>query len=233
MSTGTVMTVEAFKAALPSSKIDISEEVIADINNIISNSDVAVEFRENLISYTSVMATGRVRIKDYISAVKFVTYKMLGDGNTVAFSKTFPDRYMDMLSKGMVAREISSRAAMYNKTKLLTKIYEQTLVPVHILNADIYQQAINTQASLMLNANSEKVRSDAANSLLTHLKAPETKKIELDIGLKQDQSIDDLRKTTLELVAQQKKMIISGAFNSEDIAHSKLCIEGESEVVQD
>lgn len=36
----------------------------------------------------------------------------------------------------------------------------------------IYQKAINVQADLMSNANSEMVRMQAANSILTHLAKP-------------------------------------------------------------
>jgi len=77
---------------------------------------------------------------------------------------------------------------------------------------------------LMTTANSEKVRSDAANSLLTHLKAPEVKKIELDVGIKQDKTIEELRATTLDLVKQQREMLSGGTANAKQIAHSKLSI---------
>jgi len=228
-----LLDVKAFNAALPSSKLKVSAATVENINSILVHSDIAEEYKENLISYTSVLSTGKVRMGDYVDAVRFVTYKMLGDTNTRAFSKTFPDRYQDWIDRKFEQREMSSRAAAFNRTKLVTKIIEQSLVPVHILNAGTYQKAINVQAELMLNANSEKVRSDAANSLLTHLKAPETQKIELDIGIKQDKSIDDLRKSTLELVEQQKKMMQAGIANPQDIAHSRLIIEGEAEIVQD
>jgi hypothetical protein len=107
---------------------------------------------------------------------------------------------------------------------------EQTLVPTHVLNADLYQKAINVQAELMLSANSEKVRSDAANSLLIHLKAPETTKIKLDIGIQSDSMIEELRKTTMELAAQQRQLIESGVVNAKHIAESRI-IEGEIEDV--
>jgi hypothetical protein len=87
---------------------------------------------------------------------------------------------------------------------------------------------LNVQAELMLTAKSEKVRSDAANSLLTHLKVPETKKIELDLGVKQDKGIDDLRAATLKLVQQQKEMMTIGSINAEDVANSSI-IELDSE----
>jgi hypothetical protein len=74
----------------------------------------------------------------------------------------------------------------------------------------------------MVNANSEKVRSDAANSVLTHLKPPETKKIELDISVKEDKSLSDLKSATMELVAAQRLALQAGSTTIEGVAHSKI-----------
>ena len=74
----------------------------------------------------------------------------------------------------------------------------------------------------MSNAKSEKVRCDAANSLLTHLKMPETQKVELDIKVAEDSSIAALRASTLALSRQQRLMIEAGAMNSQEVAHSRL-----------
>ncbi|WP_243430882.1 hypothetical protein, partial [Pseudomonas sp. 51_B] len=98
--------------------------------------------------------------------------------------------------------------------------FEQTLVPFWVLNQDMYQKALNVQAELMMSASSEKVRTDAANSLLTHLKPPEIKKVELDIGTKEDSSISQLRQATIELARQQKMLLESGMANAQEIAHS-------------
>ena len=61
----------------------------------------------------------------------------------------------------------------YNKNKLVNLILEQSMIPSWVLNQDMYQKALNVQCELMLTANSEKV-SDAANSILTHLKPPQS-----------------------------------------------------------
>ena len=132
----------------------------------------------------------------------------------------------------MQAKDIASYVTAYNKSKLVNLIFEQTLIPSHVLNQDLYQRALNVQADLMINAKSEKVRCDAANSLLTQLKAPEVKKVELDIGVKEDGLIAALRATTLELARQQRLMVESGAMNAQEVAHGKLIIEGTAEVVQ-
>ena len=103
----------------------------------------------------------------------------------------------------------------------------QTLVPHHVLNNHMYQEALNVQFELMKDAKSEKVRSDAANSLLIHLKPPETTKIELDIGVKEDGIISSLKEKMIELAAMQKKHIELGISSANDIASSNLVIDGE------
>jgi len=221
-----VMTLDQFQRALPKScKNNIDQGVIDGINKLMVSPALKETYRDNLLSYTSVMADGKYRIQGYLDAVRYVSFKLLGASNIEAYTKTFPDRYQRLLNDQVDARGISQFVSHYNKTQLVNKIMEQTLVPTHILNADMYQKALNVQAELMLDARSEKVRCDAANSLLTHLKRPETQKIELDVNIKDDKSIDDLRATTLELVKQQKAMIESNSMSVKQIAHSKLVIE--------
>jgi hypothetical protein len=86
----------------------------------------------------------------------------------------------------------------------------------------VFQKAINVQAYLMVNANSEKVRTDAANSLLNHLKKPETSKIQLDIGFKEDKTLEDLRATTQALVDQQRRLLEERVINAKDVAESSI-----------
>jgi len=168
------------------------------------------------------MADGRFKIADYVNAVKYVSHKLMGDSNIAAYTKTFPDKYQRFVQNGVDAKDIASYVTAYNKSKLVNLIFEQTLVPSYVLNQDLYQKALNVQAELMITAKSEKVRSDAANSLLTHLKMPETQKVELDIGVEEDSSIATLRATTLELARQQRLMVEAGAMNAQEVAHSKL-----------
>ena len=217
------LTVEQFKVALPDKvKKSINQELIDKINATLSDPDMYEAYRDNLLSYTKVMADGRFKITDYVNAVKYVSHKLMGDSNIAAYTKTFPDKYQRFVQNGVDAKDIASYVTAYNKSKLVNLIFEQTLVPSYVLNQDLYQKALNVQAELMITAKSEKVRSDAANSLLTHLKMPVTQKVELDIGVKEDGSIAALRATTLELARQQRLMVQAGAMNAQEVAHSKL-----------
>lgn len=228
-----MLTLDQFKLALPDKvKKSINQELIDQINNTLSDPEMFEQYRDNLISYTKVMADGKFKVTQYIDAVRYVSFKLMGCTNIEAYTKTFPDKYQRFVQQGVSAKDIASYVTAYNKSKLVNLIFEQTLIPTHVLNQDLYQRALNVQADLMINAKSEKVRCDAANSLLTQLKAPEVKKVELDIGVKEDSSIAALRATTLELARQQRLMVESGAMNAQEIAHGRLIIEGTAEVVE-
>ena len=228
----TALTVEQFRQALPDKvKKSINQELIDQINTTLSDPDMYEAYRDNLLSYTRVMSDGRFKVTDYISAVKYVSHKLMGCTNIDAYSKTFPDKIARFTAQGVAPKDIASYVTAYNKSKLVNLIMEQTLIPSYVLNQDLYQKALNVQAELMLGAKSEKVRSDAANSLLTHLKMPETQKVELEIGVKEDSAIAALRATTMELARQQRMMLEAGAMNAQEVAHSRLVIEGEAKEI--
>lgn len=231
------LTEDQFVRALPRQlKKTVTPDLVAGINKLIAEPGMRENFRENLLSYTNVMKDGRFKIGNYIAAVKYVSHKLLGSSNIEAYSKTFPDRFQRLVNEKAADNVISSYATAFNKTKLVTLIMEQTMVPVHILNADLHQKAVNVQATLMISASSEKVRCDAANSLLTHLKPPETTKIEMDVNVKQDSSIDELRATTQQLAQKQREMIQKGQMSVKEVAESKIVLDAaevEGSVVSD
>ena len=227
-----MLTVDEFRIALPDKvKKSVNQELIDQINTSLSDPEMYEAYRDNLISYTKVMADGKFKISNYVDAVRYVSHKLMGCTNIEAYTKTFPDKYQRFVQQGVSSKDIASYVTAYNKSKLVNLIFEQTLIPSYVLNQDLYQKALNVQADLMMNAKSEKVRCDAANSLLTQLKMPETQKVELDIGVKEDGSIAALRATTMELARQQRLMMESGAMNAQEIAHGKLIIDGEFQEV--
>lgn len=217
------LTIEQFRIALPDKvKKSINQELVDQINATLSDPELFEAYRDNLLSYTKVMADGRFKVSNYIDAVRYVSHKLMGCTNIEAYTKTFPDKYARFVAEGVAAKDIASYVTAYNKSKLVNLIFEQTLIPSYVLNQDLYQRALNVQADLMINAKSEKVRCEAANSLLTQLKQPEVKKVELDIGMKEDSSINALRQATMELVAQQRLAMQSGVTNAQEVAHSKV-----------
>lgn len=231
----TALTIEQFKEALPDKiKRSVNQDLVDKVNQTLSEPELYEAYRDNLLSYTKVLTEGRYKVSDYVNAVRYVSHKLMSCTNIEAYSKTFPDKIQRFTVQGVTSKDIASYVSIYNKSKLVNAIFEQTLIPSFILNQDLYQKALNTQAELMTSARSEKVRCDAANSLLTHLKPPETKKVELDIGVKEDGSIQHLRKATLDLARQQRLMLEAGMVDAREVAHQSLVLDmGEVEVAHE
>jgi hypothetical protein len=223
------LSVEEFKQSLPKQiHKRVSKSVMDSINLILTDTTVRDHFRENLLSYTNVLQSGKFKIGCYVDAVKYVSYKLLGYNNQESYQKTFPGRVTILIQDGATEKSISAYVAAYNRNKLVNLIWEQTLIPSFVLNAELYQKAINTQAHLMLTSTSDKVQCEAANSLLHHLKPPGVKKIELDIGMKDNGTIAELKEVTAKLAEQQKKMIEGKQLTPLQVAHSSLVIDGSS-----
>lgn len=218
------LTHEQMVAALPPQmKKRLSEDNVANINAALDDGIHTEVLKDNFIGYLSVVKNGRFSIDEYLNAVKYVSYKMMGDTNKAAYVKTFRERYSRMQADNIADKDINRAISIYNKGKLVNLIFEQTLTPTHILNADVFQKAINIQAEIMSDEEvSPKVRSDAANSLLTHLKRPETQKVELDVNIKEDSMLQELKDITSGLAAQQRKLIEGGAYTAKDIAHQQI-----------
>jgi hypothetical protein len=224
------LTIDQLSKALPKAlRGNATQELVDKVNNLSTDPLVREAYRENILSYTKVMSEGRFQIGNYIEAVKYITHKVMGDTNLSAYRKTFPDRYKTFLNNGTSSKDIASYVTSYNKNKLVNLVREQTLIPTYILNADYYQKALNTQMEIMADKDvNARDRTAAANSILTHLKVPEATKVELDIGLKTDSVISDLRSTMVKLAGVQQKVISDGGATPKDIAESSVAlIEGE------
>lgn len=222
-----LLTKELVEKALPANlKGAVTQTLVDSLNNIASDPLVAEQIRANFISYTSVMKEGKFKTEDYVSAVTYVSYKLMGYSNQECYIRTFPARYQALVAAGRSAQDIASYVSAYNRGKLVNLIMEQCLVPTWVLNQDLFQKAINTQAELMLDQNiSPKVRSDAANSLLTHLKRPETQNMAIALEVKESSGLNELKETLKQLAQKQTELIESGV-ETKLIAAAPL-IEGE------
>jgi hypothetical protein len=218
-----MLTVDEFKEALPPQmKKAVNQELIDSINTSLNDPDILATYAENLISYTSVLQCGKFKIENYLNAVKYVGFKVMGLTSKAAYAKTFPKKYTTFLARNVKEKDIASYVTAYNKSKLVNLIFEQTLIPSYILNASVFQKAINHQAHLMLNAKSEKVQQDAANSLLTHLKPPEKVKMELDIAVKSEGSIIDTYQQAMRSMVEQQLKLIENGGDTKQIANAPI-----------
>lgn len=224
------LTLEQLRSAMPKrQKHNINQKFVDTMNSLVSEPEARHVFRDNLVSYAHVLADPNMKLPTYIDAVKYVSFKLLNYTNQEAWVATFPERHQRLIDDNKDANFLRSTVACYHRNKIVNQIMEQTMVPTWVLNQDMYQKALNTQLELMTSGSvSDKVRTEAANSLLSHLKQPEATKLTLDVNVKQDDSIRELRDATMELARVQRLNIESGIQSADDVAKSKI-IPGESE----
>jgi hypothetical protein len=187
-----MLTYEELQELVPKrQRTVISEEIVDKINLIAAEPEAGEEFKQNLFSYSTVIANGSYSLKEYTNGVWFVTLILLGHKDIDAYRIVFKDRYRKLIDKGLDRSKISAYATAVKKTKIVSQLLEQTMVPSYILNAPIYQEALNHSRYLMLNARSETVQQKAAETIMTQLKAPEAAKLEVDISVNKGDIIED------------------------------------------
>ena len=220
-----MLTLQEITEALPAHlKTCASQELADAVNAVSTDPEAAREIRENFLSYTAVLKEGRFKIEHYLDAVAYVSYKLMGYSNHESYVRTFPQRYAALAARGASPKDVSAYVAAFHKNKLVNLILEQSLIPSWVLNQDAYQKAINAQLDLMTNSKSDMVRTQAANSILTHLKRPEKKEIGLSIGLAETSGMTEL-KDMLTALAEKQQAAIGSGMTTREIAHQPL-IEG-------
>jgi hypothetical protein len=219
-----MLTLNQVRDSLPAQhKQNITQDMVNQLNTLSKDPEEARYIRDNFVTFSQVLQEGRYKVGDYVKAVMYVSYKVMGKTNQEAYRLTFPDRYNNMAQAGRAQKDIASIITAYNKGALVTKIMERAMVPTWILNQDAFQAAINVQYELMMDTSgdvSPKVRSDAANSLLTHLKKPdEVKKSELKIEIGLNDGMAALESALVDMSRKQKDLIEHDPnFSANDIA---------------
>ena len=207
------MTEQEFKRCLPAAlKGSMDDSVREQFNKCLEDPYTRDIMGQNLIGYTSVLQQGKFKLSSYISAVRYCTYKSMGDTNIMAYKKTFPERFTEFEDKDLPMNQINSYVTAYNKSKLVSLVYQALAIPTSILNQDVFQEAINVQRSLMLDPKvSPMVRCQSAKALMDCLKPEEVKQMELSVSVKESDTVEELRRTTNELAKAQLKALQNGA----------------------
>lgn len=215
-----MLTLEEVKEVLPVAQQNaISQDMVNTLNNLSKNPEEARAIRDNFISFSKVLQEGKFKLGDYVRAVMYVSYKIMGKSNLESYKNTFPERYQQMVADNRSGKEIASYVSAYNKGKLVNLVYERAMIPTWVLNQDMFQSALNTQFEIMNDINvSDKVRVEAANSLLTHLKKPETNKAELKIDIGMNDGMKALEQRLAEMAEVQMKVIEGEAMSVQEVA---------------
>jgi len=222
------LSIDQFKRCLPSNlKGNVTEEIVERFNEVLNDPIAREAIQDNLIGFTNVISQGKFKLESYLYAVKYVTYKAMGDTNIQAYRKTFPQRVQDLIDRGVPDKDINSMVSAYNKSKLVSKLFESMMIPTYIINQEVFQQAINVQREIMLDPTVKPlVRSQAAKALMDTLKPPEVKQMELAVSVKETDTVTELRKATTELAKAQLEALRKGG-NIESILNSHIVQDAE------
>ena len=224
------LSIDQFKRCLPSNlKGNVTDSIVERFNEVLNDPIAREAIADNLLGFTNVISQGKFKLESYLYAVKYVTYKAMGDTNIQAYRKTFPQRVQDLIDKGTPDKDINSMVSAYNKSKLVTLLFEAMMIPTYILNQDVFQEAINVQRKLMLDPTVKPlVRCQAAKALMDTLKPPEVKQMELAVSVKETDTVTELRKATTELAKAQIDALRKGG-SLEAILNSKIVQDAEYE----
>jgi len=215
------LTYKEFRRALPSNKRSlVNEEVFKTIKKIID--DPEIDISDELISYAGVLQEGRFKVTDYAKACKYVAFKNMGMSNIDAYDRTFPGKITKWLEAGKTIDRIHQYIHRYNNSKLVVEITKRIIIPTNILNQDKVQKAINVLSDLMLNAKSEMVRMKSAETLIRELKVDEDNKLELDITIKKDESLEQLEQTLVKFAEVQYNAIKENKSTPKQIAEMNI-----------
>ena len=204
-----MLTLHEVRESLPANfRNNITDHMVDQLNSLSTDPEEARYIRENFVSFSQVLMEGRYKVGDYVRAVMYVSHKVMGKSNIGAYVATFPERYQSMIDRQKTPKDISSIVTAYNKGALVTKVMERAIVPSWILNQGMFQTALQTQHDLMIDITvSDKVRCEAANSLLTHLKKPEVNKAELKIEIGLNDGMAALEASLVEMSERQLNSI--------------------------
>ena len=199
----------------------ITQEFLDKLEASVNDSLVAEQFKENFVTYLNVLSKGKYKMEDYINAVKYVSFKLLGYSNINAYIATFPERYERLKAEGQT--QIEAFVSMYNKNKLVMQIYEQTIVPSYVLNAPMHQQALNTLAAMIIDDDVRGMtKVKACEAILQYTKQPDVVKGELTIGIEQSDTINDLREITENLADTYRMMLEKKGMKLKDVAEANI-----------
>ena len=199
----------------------ITQEFLDKLEASVNDNLVAEQFKENFVTYLNVLSKGKYKMEDYINAVKYVSFKLLGYSNINAYIATFPERYERLKAEGQT--QIEAFVSMYNKNKLVMQIYEQTIVPSYVLNAPMHQQALNTLAAMIVDDDVRGMtKVKACEAILQYTKQPDVVKGELTIGIEQSDTINDLREITENLADTYRMMLEKKGMRLKDVAEANI-----------
>lgn len=233
----TQVSKEELVKRFPAKKNTITDEVVDLIND--ANNDPEFngdEFLENMMTYQNVMLKNSGSLGEYINALKFCAYLEADVNNyTEAYKRArandqFVIERADLPKDSTGYKELTNAASRYRKTPMVRDILTQADMPIYLMFRGARYGAVAKLVEEMEDAQFSKDRISAAKAILEHVKPPENMKVELDIGVKQDNVIDRYENMITDLIEHQKREIADGK-DLHDITNISIIKTEDKEVI--
>jgi hypothetical protein len=214
---------EELKQRLPMSQGRLLTTKVVDmINDINSSEDFHKDqFIENMISYSSVLTSGRYKVEDYLKAVEFLSYKACGHTQLMAYEKTFREEIMIKMKTTSRSHDYTSAASNYAKGKLVTSIMAQAQIPLNLFFAQEKFKLVGVLLDLAYTSKNERIRMESADKALSQLQDPTDNKIEIDVNIKGDSAVRSLEEKMNQMAILAKENIEKGVSSLKQLADSK------------
>ena len=96
-----MLTADQIEKALPPTlRSAVTTALVDKINTAVADPEMAETIRDNFMSYSTVLREGKHKTEDYLSAVMYVSFKLMDMTNKEAYARAFPLRYASLLARG-------------------------------------------------------------------------------------------------------------------------------------
>lgn len=224
-----LLTVEEVQNALPSRKSSITQELVDVLNEVKDEAEFQGEpLLNTAVVYEKLMINNKASVREFVDAIRFCAYLVtMEDNYTEAYKKTF--YYRDFVkarisadTKSIKYAELTSAASRYRRNnKLVADLLVYSQAPLEIMFLGWRYKAVGVLADTMMNAKLDRDKINAAKELLVATKGPETKRIELDIGVKENSAIASLNEQLSIMAGKQVMLLESGARELSDFGSLK------------
>ena len=224
-----LLTIEDVQNALPSRKNAITQELVDVLNEVKDEAEFQGEpLLNTAVVYEKLMINNKASVREFVDAIRFCAYLVTMDDNyTEAYKKTF--YYRDFVkgrisadTKSIKYAELTSAASRYRRNnKLVADLLVYSQAPLEIMFLGWRYKAVGVLADTMMNAKLDRDKINAAKELLVATKGPETKRIELDIGVKENSAIASLNEQLSVMAGKQVMLLESGARELSDFGSLK------------
>ena len=217
---GKRLSIEEARSFVPRNfRSQITEKFLDQMEQAIGNDEQARHVRENFITYSKVLqdCDPNVNILDYLNAVRFITFKIMGYSAEESWKRVFPHKVEKLLREGN-EKHINKYANIYNKSQIVNKIYSQTMIPSYILHHEEYEKMISTLNDMIYSGELRGMaKVKAVEIFLSNTKPPEVAKAELQVSIQQSDTITDLRDATDKFARAMRLAIEEGKTTATEI----------------